>query len=140
GSRQGLMGALADAAIAGGAEAIGVMPRHLVAREVAHRGLTQLEMVETMAERKAMMIELADAFVALPGGYGTLDELSEVLTGQQLQLLDKPVGLLNLDGYYDTLLRFFDHATDVGFIRVRSRARLLTATTARELLDALKKG
>lgn len=131
------MGALADAAMAGGTDAVGVMPRRLVARELAHRGLTQLELVESMAERKAMMIQLADAFVALPGGYGTLDELGEVLTGQQLELHAKPVGVLNLDGYYDALLTFLDHARDSGFIRPASRARLVVAGRAPDLLDAL---
>lgn len=131
------MGTLADAALQGGGAVTGVMPRGLVVREAAHHHLTQLHVVDSMAERKAVMTELADAFVALPGGYGTLDELAEVLTGRQLDLHVKPVGLLNVAGYYDQLLAFLDHATATGFIRAASRARLLVAGHSSALLDKL---
>jgi uncharacterized protein (TIGR00730 family) len=116
GSRAGLMGALADEALARGGEVIGVIPRYLVEREVAHRSLTDLHVVGTMHERKALMAELADAFVALPGGIGTLEELVEMLTWAQLGLHAKPIGIVNVDGYYDNLLAFLQHAVGEGFL------------------------
>ncbi|HEU0195881.1 MAG TPA: TIGR00730 family Rossman fold protein [Nevskiaceae bacterium] len=137
GSRQGLMGTLADTVLQAGGRVMGIMPTGLVEREAAHRHLTELQVVATMAERKARMIECGDAFVALPGGYGTLDELGEVLTGRQLDLHRKPVALLNVDGYYDALVAFLDHATQTGFIRPESRRRLIVATSVSGLFDAL---
>jgi uncharacterized protein (TIGR00730 family) len=137
GASVGLMGALADTALECGAEIVGVIPRGLVDREIAHAGLTQLHVVETMHERKAMMAELADAFVALPGGIGTLEELFEVWTWGQLGLHDKPYGVLNVSGYYTPLIRFLDHAVDDGFVRPRQRAHLTVADDPGTLLDRL---
>jgi hypothetical protein len=116
GSNIGLMRLLADAAIEGGGEVIGVIPQQLVDRERAHRGLTDLRIVRSMHERKALMADLADAFVALPGGYGTLDEFCEVLTWAQLGLHNKPCALLNVAGYYDGLLALFARARREGFL------------------------
>ncbi len=114
GTSVGLMGAVADAALSAGAEVIGVLPRALQDREIAHRGLTKLHMVESMHERKALMASLSDAFIALPGGYGTLDEFFEIVTWAQLKIHSKPTVLINTDGYYDFLLRFLDHAVRGG--------------------------
>ncbi len=116
GSRLGLMGALADTVLAGGGEVVGVIPHALAAREVAHDGLTDLRVVNSMHERKAQMAELADAFIALPGGLGTLDELFETLTWAQLGLHAKPIGLLDVAAYYGPLLALVAHATSEGFI------------------------
>jgi uncharacterized protein (TIGR00730 family) len=122
GSRVGMMGAVADAALAAGGEVIGVIPRRLVDREVAHRGLTDLRIVETLHERKAGMAALADGFIALPGGLGTLEELAEVASWAQLSLHTKPIGLLGRDGYWDHLLRWLDHAVEEGFLAPANRA------------------
>jgi uncharacterized protein (TIGR00730 family) len=122
GSRVGMMGALADAALAAGGEVVGVIPRRLVEREVAHRGLTELRIVETLHERKAGMAALADGFIALPGGLGTLEELAEVASWAQLSLHTKPIGLLGRDGYWDDLLRWLDHAVEEGFLAPSNRA------------------
>jgi uncharacterized protein (TIGR00730 family) len=116
GSNIGLMRAVADAAIEAGGDVIGVIPGHFVSREIEHRGLTELRVVDTMHERKAMMADLADGFVALPGGYGTLDELCEILTWSQLRLHDKPCAILNTAGYFDGLLTLFDRARQDGFL------------------------
>jgi uncharacterized protein (TIGR00730 family) len=116
GSRLGLMGALADAVLAGGGEVVGIIPQALAAREVAHDGLTELRVVSSMHQRKAQMTELADAFVALPGGLGTLDEFFETLTWAQLGLHAKPIGLLDVAAYYGPLLALVAHATSEGFI------------------------
>jgi uncharacterized protein (TIGR00730 family) len=116
GGRVGLMGLLADAALAAGGEVIGVIPQALLAREVGHRTLTRLEVVDDMAQRKTRMIELSDAFLSLPGGLGTLDELFEVLTLRQTRYHDKPVGLFNQDGYWDPLLRACQSMVDAGFV------------------------
>ena len=137
GGNAGLMGIVADAALAAGGEVIGVIPRFLVEKEVAHRGLRQLHIVDTMHERKALMAELADQFVALPGGYGTLDELCEMLTWGQLRLHEGRVGLLNVEGYFDPLLDFFDRADREGFLRGSSRQLVQVGATAAELLDVL---
>lgn len=139
GSRQGLMGYLANACLAGGGEVVGVIPQTLVEREAAHRHLSDLRVVGTLAERKAMMVQLADAFVALPGGYGTLDELGEVLTLRQLDLHAKPIGVLNVNGYYDLLTAFLDQATRSGFIREANRGFLLSDAEVGPLLDALQR-
>ncbi len=116
GAKSGIMGLIADTTLALGGRVIGVMPEHLVNREVAHRGLSELHIVKTLEERKAKMAALADAFVALPGGIGTLDELFEMLTWSQLELHFKPSGLLNVDGYYDHLIAFLKRAEDDGLI------------------------
>jgi uncharacterized protein (TIGR00730 family) len=137
GASVGLMGALASEALAAGGEVIGVIPRALVDREIAHRGLTELRVVDTMHERKAMMAQLADAFVALPGGLGTLEELFEVWTWGMLGFHEKPYGVLDTDGYYAPLIRFLDHACDEGFIRPAQRAKLVVSDTPAALLDAL---
>jgi uncharacterized protein (TIGR00730 family) len=138
GGSVGLMGVVADEALAAGAEVIGVIPHALVAREVAHRGLTQQRVVPTMHARKALMAELADAFVALPGGFGTLEELFEVLTWAQLGIHARPIGLLNTAGYYDALLAFVDRAIGEGFVRRAYRDFLVVAADPSELLDRLE--
>lgn len=135
GARVGLMGALADEALAGGGHVIGVMPEALVAKEVAHRGLTELRVVSSMHERKAMMADLSDGFVALPGGWGTVEELFEILTWAQLGFHRKPCGLLNVQGYFDRLLSFVDYSVDEGFVRREQRAMLSVSTAPGELLD-----
>lgn len=122
GGRTGLMGLLADSALAAGGKVTGVMPRPLVDKEVAHLGLTSLEVVATMHERKARMAELADAFLVLPGAYGTFDEFCEILTWSQLQFHTKPCGLWNVEGYWDRLAAMFDHAAAEGFLRPQHRA------------------
>ncbi len=126
GSRVGMMGAVADAALASGGEVIGVIPRRLVDRELAHPGLTELRVVDTLHERKAGMALLADGFIALPGGLGTLEELAEVASWSQLGLHSKPIGLLDRDGYWDALLAWLDHAVTEGFVAPEHR-RLITA-------------
>ena len=137
GGRVGLMGALANAALAAGGRVIGVIPEDLVAREVAHTGLTELHVTTGMHARKARMLELADAFVAMPGGFGTLDELFEVLTWAQLGIHAKPIGLLNLAGYFDPLVRFLDHAVDKGFVGPEHRAMLPVAEEPARLLELM---
>jgi uncharacterized protein (TIGR00730 family) len=131
------MGILADAVLDAGGRVLGVIPRRLVQRELAHPGLTALHVTETMHERKARMAELADAFVALPGGAGTLDELFEVWTWAQLGLHRKPCGLLDVDGYYRGLLGFLDHVGNEGFLRPGHRALLHVAGSAAELIELL---
>lgn len=125
GANVGLMKILADTVLAGGGEVIGIMPRRLVENEVAHQSLTQMHIVETMSERKAKMVELSDAFIAMPGGFGTFDELAEVITYNQLRLTDKPIGILNLDHYFDHLLAFFTHTANEGFLRHEHRQNLI---------------
>jgi uncharacterized protein (TIGR00730 family) len=137
GASVGLMGTIADAALEAGGEVIGVMPRALVDREIAHRALSALHVVDTMHERKAMMADLSDAFVALPGGLGTLEELFEVWTWGMLGLHAKPYGLLDVDGYYTPLIRFLDHARDEGFVRPAQRALLVVDDDATRLIDKL---
>jgi hypothetical protein len=133
----GLMGILADATLAAGGRVVGVLPRHLLRREVAHTGLTELHIVGSMHERKALMAERADAFVALPGGLGTLEELFEVLTWGQLGLHAKPCALLNSAGYYDPLIGFLDQAHGHGFVQRRHRDMLLIDTDPARLLDRI---
>jgi len=132
GASVGLMGAVADAALAGGAEVIGVLPDVLAGKEIAHAGLTRLELVTTMHERKARMAELADAFLVLPGGYGTLEELLEAVTWAQLRLHAKPCILINTAGYWDGLLKFLDTALAAGFLKAKNRELLLVAGNAAE--------
>jgi hypothetical protein len=135
GASVGLMGAVADAALAGGAEVIGVLPDVLAGKEIAHAGLTRLELVSTMHERKARMAELADAFLVLPGGYGTLEELLEVVTWAQLKLHVKPIILINTASYWDGLLAFLDTAVEAGFLKPKNRALMLVAADA---VDAVR--
>lgn len=137
GGRVGMMGALADAALSCGGRVIGVIPRLLMECEAGHEGLSKLHIVDTMAQRKQLMGELADAFLALPGGIGTLDELFEVWTWNQLELQAKPCALLNPGGYFDALIEFLDHATRKGFLRPRHRAVLRVGCDAAALLDEL---
>jgi uncharacterized protein (TIGR00730 family) len=136
GAQVGLMGLVADTALAAGAEVVGVIPKVLVEWEVAHSGLTELHVVGDMHERKALMADLADGFVALPGGIGTLEELVEVYTWSYLGLHDKPFAVLNTAGYYDGFTAFLDHAVSQGFLRPEVRARLLVAPDAEALLAA----
>jgi len=133
GGNVGLMGMLADAMLHAGGKVIGVIPQRLVDREVAHRGLTELRIVDTMHQRKALMADLCDAFIALPGGYGTVEEFFEILTWSQLGIHRKPSGLLNVLGYYDSLLAMLDHAVDEQFLLSANR-KLVVAETDPELL------
>ena len=135
GTSVGLMGATADAVLSGGAEVIGVLPQALQDREIAHRRLTKLHLVGSMHERKALMASLSDAFIALPGGYGTLDEFFEIVTWAQLNIHSKPCVLINTDGYYDSLLRFLDHAVREEFVRP---ANLRLVQVARDSTEALQ--
>ena len=137
GGKVGLMGVLADTMLAKGGEAIGVMPQALIDREIGHPGLTELKVVASMHERKALMADLADAFVAVPGGIGTLEELIEVYTWSQLGIHDKACGVLNVKGYYDHLAALLDHAVAEGFLRPQHRAVLSVASEPAELLDRL---
>jgi uncharacterized protein (TIGR00730 family) len=134
GANVGLMGAVADAALAGGAEVIGVLPEVLSGREIAHTGLTRLETVATMHQRKARMVALADAFLILPGGYGTLDETLEIITWSQLRLHAKPCILINTAGYWNGFLAFLDSTVAAGFLKPENRALLLVAQDAAEAL------
>jgi hypothetical protein len=137
GGNVGLMGVLADAALARGGEVIGVIPQKLVDKEVAHRGVTELRIVETMHERKALMNDLSDAFLALPGGFGTLDEFFEVLTWSQLGFHGKPCALLNVAGYYDGMLAMLDHAVTERFLRPAHRQLVIADTDPLRLLQRL---
>jgi uncharacterized protein (TIGR00730 family) len=133
------MGAVADGALAAGGEVVGVIPRSLVDRELAHGGLTELHVVSSLHERKALMAELADAFVALPGGFGTLDELLEQLTWSQLGLHAKPIGLLDVDEYWRPLIALARQATEEGFVREADLAAIAVAADADGLLDRLER-
>lgn len=137
GAHVGLMGVVADAALAHGGEVIGVLPRALEAKELAHRNLTTLYVVESMHERKALMAELSDCFVALPGGIGTLEETFEAWTWTQLGLHEKPCALLDVEGYYASLQQFLDRAVADRFVRAEHRSMLLVESDAERLLDAL---
>lgn len=138
GARIGLMGAVADAALDAGGEVIGVIPDHLVEREMAHHGLSQLIRVANMHERKASMAAHADAFIALPGGIGTLEELFEIWTWQYLGLHDKPIGVLDVAGFYQPLLAFLDSAVSAGFLAANTRAKLQHASSPDMLLNILE--
>jgi uncharacterized protein (TIGR00730 family) len=138
GGNVGLMGMIADAVLRAGGEAVGVIPEHLMAREVGQRGLTKLHVVGSMHERKALMADMSDAFIALPGGFGTLEEFCEVVTWTQLGLHAKPCGILNVLGYYSPLLAMFDHAAEERFLKPENRALVLAAESAVELLRALE--
>lgn len=138
GANVGLMKILADTVLDGGGEVVGVMPKILVEKEVAHLNLTKMHIVDSMSERKSLMVELSDAFIALPGGFGTLDELAEVITYNQLRLTDKPIGILNVESYFDHLITYFDHITDEGFLRHEHRQNLIVGETVEELLDKIE--
>jgi uncharacterized protein (TIGR00730 family) len=138
GGNVGLMGVIADAALAAGGEVIGVIPESLLAKELGHGGVTELHVVRSMHERKQMMVDLSDGFIALPGGFGTLDELFETLTWLQLGFHSKPVGLLNVAGFFDHLLTFLDHMTATGFLKPEHRASLVTETDPARLLTAMQ--
>lgn len=138
GGRVGLMGAVADAALDAGGTVIGVIPKALADKEVAHHGLSELHLVGSMHERKMQMAEMADGFLALPGGFGTLEEFCEILTWAQLELHGKPCGLLNLAGFYDPLLALFDHAVQAGFVRPEHREMVLTGSDPRDVLARMQ--
>ena len=138
GGKVGLMGTVADAVLALGGKAVGVIPQHLMAREIGHPGLTQLHVVGSMHERKALMADLSDAFIALPGGFGTLDEFCEVLTWSQLGLHSKPCGVLNVLDYYSSFLALLDHAVRERFLKPENRKLVLARNSVSELLQALQ--
>ncbi len=137
GTSVGLMGVLADAVLKAGGEAVGVIPERLMKREVGHKGLTKLHVVRSMHERKALMADLSDAFIALPGGFGTLEEFCEVVTWSQLGLHAKPCGVLNVLGYYSPLLAMLDHAVGERFLKPENRGLVLARDSVVELLQAL---
>lgn len=137
GSGLGMMGAIADAVLAAGEKAIGVIPKALATKEKAHHGLTDLHIVASMHERKAMMAELCDAFIAMPGGMGTLEELCEIITWAQLGIHTKPIGLLNLEGYFDGFKNFLDHMVGEGFVAPYHRELIVIHAEPDELLDAM---
>ncbi|MBF9255245.1 TIGR00730 family Rossman fold protein [Pontibacter sp. 172403-2] len=138
GGKVGLMGTIADAVLAGGGKAIGVIPQSLVDREVAHAGLTELHVVQTMHERKALMASYADAFVAMPGGFGTLDEVNEIITWNQLGIIRKPVAFYNVKGFYNKFLEMIDHSVEEGFIKASQRDSLVVADEALLLLQQIR--
>ncbi len=135
GASKGTMGVLADAVLGRGGRVHGVIPQMLVEKEMAHSGLTELHVVASMHERKSMMAALSDGFIALPGGFGTLEELIEILTWGQLRFHDKPCGVINVRGYFDQLLAFLDHAWEEGFVRAANRRMLLCADDATGLIQ-----
>jgi hypothetical protein len=137
GGNVGLMGTLADTALAAGGEVVGVIPEFLVAKEVAHAGLTEMRIVGSMQERKALMAELSDAFIALPGGLGTFDEFCETLTWTQLGLHQKPTAILNVEGYYDPLLAMFRHAEQERFIKPQHAKMIIVETNPEALVEKL---
>jgi len=138
GGKVGIMGTLADAVLQAGGNCIGVMPQHIAALEIAHKGITEMHIVNSMPERKSLMVKISDAFIAFPGGLGTLDELSEVLTLSQLRIADKPVGLLNINRFFDPLIHFIHHGVKEGFIREEHAANLAVADKPDELIAAIK--
>lgn len=138
GGKVGLMGIMADTVLQAGGAVTGVIPDNLITKEVEHRGLTELRVVGTMHERKALMADLADGFVALPGGFGTYDEFCEILTWAQLGLHTKPCGMLNIAGFYDGMLAMFDHAVQEGFVRPDHRGMIRVASEPKRLLDEME--
>ncbi|TXD38199.1 TIGR00730 family Rossman fold protein [Lujinxingia vulgaris] len=138
GSRFGMMGAVADAVLDAGGQAIGILPRGLATKEAGHPGLNELHMVGSMHERKAMMIEKSQAFIAMPGGMGTLEELCEVITWSQLGIHRRPIGLLNLEGYFDPFLTFLKHAVESGFLKAEHLDLLLVDADPNALLDKME--
>jgi len=139
GGHVGMMGALADSALAAGGRVVGVIPEHLMRPEVAHQGLTELLVVDSMHTRKRIMAGRSDAFIVLPGGYGTFEEMFEMVTWRQLELHGKPVGLANVDGYFDHLLAFLRHAAEQQFIRPQHRGLLSVEASVPALLDSLQR-
>ena len=137
GGNIGLMGVLADMVLARGGHAIGVIPESLMAKEVGHTGLTELRIVDSMHERKALMSDLSDGFIALPGGFGTLEEFCEVVTWSQLGFQSKPCGLLNIENYYASMLELFDHAVSEGFLREETRRLVLDDEDPARLLEKM---
>ena len=137
GANVGLMKILADIMLSNGREVIGIMPQNLVRKEVAHNSLTELIIVDTMAERKEIMVDISDAFITIPGGFGTIDELSEILTYNQLRIMDKPLGILNINGYFDHLFRFYDHAVKEGFVRKEHREHLIISDNIEALFNQM---
>src|ERR1017187_2343856 len=137
GGKVGLMGVIADAVLKAGGEAVGVIPEHIMSREIGHKGLTKLHVVHSMHERKALMADLSDAFIAMPGGFGTLEEFCEVLTWSQLGLHAKACGILNVSGYYSPLLAMFDHAVEERFLKPENRGLVLARESPADLLQAL---
>ena len=135
GASVGIMGVIADTVLEGGGNVTGVIPHALHGKEIAHTGLTELHVVDSMHERKSLMAVLSDGFVAMPGGFGTLEEIIEVITWGQLGFHDKPCGMLNIEGYFDHLLAYLDHCEAEGFLRARHRSMLLVANTPLELLE-----
>ncbi|WP_439880481.1 TIGR00730 family Rossman fold protein [Pontibacter sp. MBLB2868] len=138
GGNVGLMGTIADAVLAAGGQAVGVIPQSLVDREVAHMALTELHVVQTMHERKAMMAARSDAFVAMPGGFGTFDEICEIITWNQLGIIRKPVAFLNVNGFYDRLLDMVDHCVAEGFIKADQRDNLIVENDPELLLQKIR--
>ena len=139
GSHKGIMGILADRVLALGGKVHGVIPQLLVEKEAAHDGLTELHVVKSMHDRKSMMAALSDGFIALPGGFGTLEELIEIVTWGQLRFHDKPVGVLNVRGYFDALLQFLDHAVEEGFLRPENRSMLIDDADPATLVQAFER-
>lgn len=138
GSNMGLMGILAESALEAGGKVVGVIPESLVKKEVAHYGLTKLHVADSMHERKALMADLSDGFVALPGGIGTMDEIFEIFTWAQLGFHNKPCGLLNVDGYYDKLMNFLNEVVEEGFLKGIHKEMLITESTPAEIIEAFK--
>lgn len=138
GGNIGLMGIIADTVLAHKGKVTGIMPRHLVDLEIAHQQIQELKIVNDMMERKKLLLEISDAFIAMPGGFGTLDEMSEAITWNQLKLMHKPVGLLNTDGYYDHLIAFIKRATEDSLIRPEHRDSIIIASDPIELISSLK--
>lgn len=138
GGKVGLMGTIADAVLQAGGKAIGVIPQNLVDREAAHPGVTELQVVQTMHERKALMAAQSDAFIAMPGGFGTLDEINEIITWNQLGIIRKPVAFYNVNGYYNKFLEMIDHSVAEGFIQKHQRQNLVVTDDAILLLQQLK--
>ncbi|MFA8298762.1 MAG: TIGR00730 family Rossman fold protein [Hyphomicrobiales bacterium] len=137
GANVGVMKVIADTIMDNGGKAIGIMPKLLVEKEVAHEELDEMHIVSSMAERKELMIEMSDAFIALPGGFGTLDEISEVLTANQLRISDKPIGLLNIDNFFTPLLNFIDHCVSEGFVRKEHRRNIIVSSEIDDLIDKM---
>lgn len=137
GGKVGLMGIIADDVMANGGKAIGVIPTMLKEKEVGHEGLTEMHIVDNMSERKNLINDLSDAFIAMPGGFGTLDEVMEVLTYFQLGWSEKPVGFLNIDGYYDHLISFMDHIMEERFMKYEHRHNVIVKSEPDELMDAI---
>jgi uncharacterized protein (TIGR00730 family) len=137
GANVGLMKVLADTVLQGGGEVIGIMPQMLIEKEVAHTRLTKMYTVCSMSERKTLMVEMSDAFIAMPGGFGTFDELAEVITYNQLRLTDKPIGIYNIAGYFNLLLDFFDHTADEGFLRHEHLQNLIVDSNIHLLLEKM---